>query len=120
MKREDVYISSILKDRPPANRDPLLQEISIYAPFLDRQIPITKPKIVITLGSFAMNYIMKKFGLGDERGPISKIHGRIYDVDARYGMIKMVPLFHPAFALYNRSILKTMEADFKRLNKIKP
>ena len=61
IKREDVYITNIVKDRPPKNRDPLPEEIKIYGPFLDRQIEIIKPKVIATLGRYAMGYVMKNF-----------------------------------------------------------
>lgn len=63
IERKDVYVTNIVKDRPPGNRDPLPEEISIYAPFLNRQIEIIKPKVVATLGRFSMVYIMNRYGL---------------------------------------------------------
>lgn len=63
IKREDVYITNIVKDRPPKNRDPLPSEIELYAPFLDRQIEIIKPKVIATLGRFSMQYVMNRYGL---------------------------------------------------------
>jgi len=70
--RESVYITNIVKDRPPKNRDPLPEEIEIYAPFLDRQIEIIKPKIIATLGRFSMQYIMNRYGLSSELLPSVK------------------------------------------------
>src|SRR3989338_7826739 len=61
--RPDVYITNIVKDRPPFNRDPLPEEITAYGPFLDRQIEIIQPEVIATLGRFSMDYIMRKFGL---------------------------------------------------------
>src|SRR3989338_281686 len=61
LQRSDVYITNVVKDRPPDNRDPLPQEISLYAPFLDRQIEIIQPKVVATLGRYSMAYIMSRF-----------------------------------------------------------
>src|SRR3989344_4714607 len=61
--RKNVYVTNIVKDRPPANRDPLPEEISTYARFLDRQIDIIQPKVIATLGRFSMDYIMRQFGL---------------------------------------------------------
>jgi uracil-DNA glycosylase len=63
IKREDIYITNIVKDRPPQNRDPSPEEIQIYGPFLDRQIEIIQPKIIATLGRYSMYYIMPKFDL---------------------------------------------------------
>ncbi len=115
LPREKTYITSILKDRPPENRDPLPSEIEIYAPFLDRQIDIIQPKVIATLGRFSMTYIMKKFDLDFELAPISQIHGNVFDATTSYGAVKIVPLYHPATALYNGSTKGTLLEDFKVL-----
>jgi DNA polymerase len=113
--REDVYITSIVKDRPPENRDPLPEEIKFYAPYLDRQIDIIKPEIIATLGRFSMQYIMEKFKLHSELEPISKAHGKSYVAEASYGKILIVPLYHPAAAIYNQHLKDTLKKDFKVL-----
>ena len=117
--REDVYITNVVKDRPPHNRDPLPEEIALYAPFLDRQIDIIQPNVLATLGRFSMAYIMEKFGLGMHLTSISKIHGREFTAEASYGPIAVIPLFHPAAALYNQSSKADMLADFQVLKKWK-
>lgn len=111
--RSDVYVTNIVKDRPPENRDPTPDEILSYAPFLDRQIEIIQPKIIATLGRFSMAYILQRFGLEVE--PISKAHGKVYTALAPYGDVKLIPLYHPATALYNGSLMGTLEDDFKKL-----
>ncbi|MEK7611801.1 MAG: uracil-DNA glycosylase [Patescibacteria group bacterium] len=116
--RKNVYITNIVKDRPPMNRDPLPSEIEMYAPFLDRQIAIIQPKVVATLGRFSMRYIMEKFGLGNELQPISAIHGRVFETDAPYGKMRIVPLYHPAVALYGES-RETLKKDFEVLKQFK-
>ncbi|MEK7121392.1 MAG: uracil-DNA glycosylase [Patescibacteria group bacterium] len=78
--RKDIYITNIVKDRPPFNRDPLPKEIEIYGPFLDRQIEIIRPEVIATLGRFSMDYIMKKFGFADYYTgltSIGSVHGKI-------------------------------------------
>lgn len=123
IKREDVYITNIVKDRPPANRDPLPEEIEIYGPFLDRQIEIIQPQIIATLGRYAMGYIMPKFGLESELEPISKMHGRVFavprDALAKWGWkdreVKVVPLYHPAVAVYNSHTKDQLKTDFEVL-----
>lgn len=115
IKREEVYVTNIVKDRPPQNRDPLPEEIKIYGPFLDRQIEIIKPELIATLGRYSMNYIMPKFGLGLELEPISKAHGKTYEAEASYGKIKIIPLYHPAVAVYNSHTLDTLKKDFEVL-----
>src|SRR3990167_5452442 len=77
--RKDVYITNIVKDRPPSNRDPLPEEIQIYAPFLDRQIDIIQPDVIATLGRFSMDYVMRRFGLDSQILAISKMHGNVFD-----------------------------------------
>jgi DNA polymerase len=112
--RKEVYVTNIVKDRPPMNRDPLPDEIEFYAPFLDRQIEIIRPEVIATLGRFSMAYIMKKFGLSTKGGfatsgeSISQIHGKIFSAETSYGSVKIVPLYHPAVAIYgtNKEILK--------------
>ncbi len=116
LKREDIYITNIVKDRPPQNRDPLPEEIKIYGPFLDRQIEIIKPKIIATLGRYAMNYIMKKFGLEEELDIISKMHGKVFDIKLSYGNVKVIPLYHPAVAVYNNHTKDVLKKDFSILN----
>ena len=115
IKREDVYVTNIVKDRPPANRDPLPSEIEIYGPFLDRQIEIIQPKVIATLGRYSMGYIMNKLGLELELEPISKIHGKVFDTTLSYGGIKVVPLYHPAVAVYNSHTKDQLKEDFKVL-----
>ena len=113
--RKDVYITNIVKDRPPMNRDPMPEEIAIYTPFLDRQIAIIRPRVIATLGRFSMQYIMQKFGLTSELATISRIHGRVFSGQAPYGTITIIPFFHPAMALYNGSSRAQMRDDFKVL-----
>ena len=111
--REAVYITNIVKDRPPENRDPLPNEIEIYGPFLDRQIEIIRPKVIVTLGRYSMQYIMRKFDLEFELEPISKAHGKSYEATTSYGTIHIVPQYHPAAAIYNRELIETLKQDFK-------
>ena len=113
--REDVYIANIVKDRPPSNRDPLPEEIAVYAPFLDRQIEIIQPSVIATLGRFSMEYIMKKYGLHGDLGPISKIHGTAFSLGSLFGGITIVPLYHPAAAIYTRSLMDDLKKDFQTL-----
>ncbi len=113
MDRKDVYITNIVKDRPPDNRDPFPDEIAIYSPFLDRQIEAIKPDIIATLGRYSMAYIMKRFGLEDKLTTISRMHGEIFEVKADYGNIKIIPLYHPAVALYQGSLRKDLFKDFE-------
>jgi uracil-DNA glycosylase len=116
--RESVYITNIVKDRPQKNRDPLPDEIDLYAPFLDRQIEIIKPAIIATLGRFSMEYIMKRYGLEWELGSITNLHGKIFDTEVNGQKVKVVPLYHPAAAIYNQHLKSTLLEDFKVLANI--
>lgn len=115
IKRQNVYITNIVKDRPPGNRDPNKEEIELYAPFLVQQTKIIQPKIIATLGRFSMEYIMKMYGLEDKLGKISNLHGRVFETESEHGLINIVPLYHPAVAIYNRNQLPTLKNDFQVL-----
>lgn len=106
-KREDVYITNIVKRRPPENRDPLPEEIAAYKPFLEEQIKIIKPKIIAPLGRFSMNVFLPD-------AKISRDHGK----PEYSGEHLIVPLYHPAAALRSTAVLKELEEDFKRLPEI--
>ncbi|OGN16691.1 MAG: hypothetical protein A3C88_02655 [Candidatus Yanofskybacteria bacterium RIFCSPHIGHO2_02_FULL_50_12] len=117
--RKEVYITNIVKDRPPFNRDPLPEEITAYGPFLDRQIDIIQPEVIATLGRFSMDYIMRKFGLDDVLASISKMHGRAFEAKSSYGTVAIIPLYHPAVAIYNRDSKNILMEDFKILTQYK-
>lgn len=115
--RSDVYVTNIVKDRPPDNRDPKPEEIALYSPFLDRQIDIIQPKVIATLGRFSMTFILEKFNCTEKAQPISQLHGQEIQAQANYGTITVLPLYHPAVALYNPPIRKILEEDFKKLQR---
>jgi len=118
LPRSSVYITNIVKDRPPMNRDPHPNEIQAYAPYLIRQIEIIKPKVIAALGRYSMSYVMQLIGLEDKIEPISKTHGRIFSASSAHGEIKFIPLYHPAVAVYNRQTLETLKADFQTLRSL--
>lgn len=115
LDRKTVYVTNIVKDRPPGNRDPQPSEIELYAPFLDRQIEIIKPNVIATLGRFSMEYIMRRYGLQSQVESISKAHGKKYETTMEYGEVAVVPLYHPAVALYNGSKKDELKQDFEVL-----
>ena len=107
-KRADVYITNIVKRRPPENRDPLPEEIEAYKPYLTRQIEIIGPKIIVTLGRFSMNYFLPD-------AKITRDHGRIFNIDGRI----IFPVYHPAAALRSpEQMAGVLREDFKKLPKI--
>ncbi len=122
LKREDVYITNIVKDRPSENRDPTPEEIALYSPFLDRQVQIIQPKVIVTLGRHSMNYVMQRYDLDLEVEPISKIHGKTFetafiDEEHKQHPVTIVTLYHPAAALYNGGMRDTLKQDFQVLKK---
>jgi DNA polymerase len=104
MTREQVYIGNVVKCRPPGNRDPLPNELSACEPYLERQLQLIRPKVIVTLGRFSMY----RYFPG---AAISKIHGQ----HKRVGNALVVPMFHPAAALHQPKWRPLVEADFKKL-----
>ncbi|MER3420396.1 MAG: uracil-DNA glycosylase [Chloroflexota bacterium] len=107
LRRQDVYITNVVKCRPPNNRDPLPGEIEACKKYLDRQIALIQPKVIVTLG----RYSMARWFPG---ASISRIHGQPRVVDG----LTVVPMFHPAAALHQERYRALIEADFKRLPEI--
>ena len=118
LKREDIFITNIVKLRPPNNRNPTQEEIKSFAPFLDKQIEIINPKIICCLGNFSTGYIMKKFNLSNKLQGISKIHGQVFSVSTLFGIIKIIPLYHPAVVTYDANMKDVLKEDFKKLIKL--
>lgn len=106
-KREDVYITNIVKRRPPDNRDPLPKEIAVYQPYLKKQIEIINPKAIIPLGRFSMNYFLPN-------AKISRDQGKVF----RMGNLLIVPIYHPAAALRSTQVMNEFKESFKKLSKI--
>ncbi len=118
IKRADVYITNIVKDRPPENRDPSVEEKDLYAPFLDRQIEIIQPKVIAALGRHSMECLMSRFNLAKNMEPISQAHGKAFETNASYGKIYIVALYHPAASIYNIHLRPTLVEDFKIINSL--
>jgi len=116
LDRKDVYITNILKCRPPNNRDPKEEEIKACFPFLVEQLNVIQPRIIVCLGRFAAKTVFEYFGI--KFTSITKIRGKPFEV---YKWGKRVTLFatlHPAAALYHKEWLSLIEEDFKRLREI--
>ena len=116
LTRENVYIANIIKCRPPNNRNPLKNEIVSCTDYLDKQIEIIHPIIIAPLGNFAVKYISEKFGLKTDK--ISNIHGKIFDVKTVFNALKILPLYHPAAAVYNPNNMDILLEDFKKIKLI--
>ena len=106
-KEDDVYITNIVKRRPPETRDPLPEEIEAYKPYLTRQIETIKPKIIVTLGRFSMNFFLPEAKISRDQGKLFKI-----------GDLRIAPMLHPAYALRGTSAMKAFTESFKKLPKM--
>jgi uracil-DNA glycosylase family 4 len=104
LKRSDVYITNIVKYRPPNNRDPLPEEKAAFLPFLQAQLKAIGPKLVVTLGRHSLNAFLPELS-------ISQVHGQ----PKRMGGLVYLPLFHPAAALYNGAMRQTLIDDFAKI-----
>jgi DNA polymerase len=113
--REDVYITNVVKDRPPNNRDPHVEEIELYTPFLRRQIEIIQPQVIVTLGRFAMDFILDLFDMSEAGAKIGDLHGQVLEAQHDDERLAVVPLYHPAAAFYNRDLESTLKEDIRHL-----
>ena len=111
LAREDVFITNVVKHRPPQNRDPLPEEVEACSFWLDKQIKIIDPKIIVTLGRFSMT----KFFPGEF---ISKIHGTNRMIFWNDKEITVMPMYHPAAALRDRNVMAELKSDFLKLGKL--
>jgi uracil-DNA glycosylase family 4 len=105
LSRRDVYITNVLKCRPPQNRDPMPNEAEACSPYLGRQLELIKPKVVLILGRHALERLLPG------QGSISRIHGSL----VQRNEVAYVPLYHPAAALHNGSLVGDLEHDFDRV-----
>jgi len=102
LSRSEVFITNVLKCRPPMNRDPMPNEAEACSPYLARQLELIKPKVVLILGRHALERLMPG------QGSISRVHGSLI----KRGDVAYVPLYHPAAALHNGSLVADLEHDF--------
>ncbi len=109
LTRDDVFVANVLKCRPPGNRDPLPAEIRECEPHLFRQVALIRPRVICTLGNFATKL------LSGRPDGISRVHGHELSIEIGGLPVLLYPLFHPAAALYTRSMLSTLEEDFARI-----
>jgi len=104
LKRSDVYITNVVKCRPPGNRDPQPEELAACNNYLERQIEAINPKVIVTLGRFSMARFLPNAKISQVHGQATKVRGRL-----------VVAMYHPAAALHQRSLKSTIEADFATL-----
>lgn len=111
MERSDVYITNIVKYRPPENRDPTPDEKAAFLPYLIEQLRVINPKVIVTLGRHSMEYFLPGEKIGE-------IHGQPKRVQLDGENVIIMPLFHPAAALYNGSLRQTLIDDFLKVPKL--
>lgn len=104
LSRENIYITNIVKYRPPNNRDPLPEEKEAFLPYLQRQLDIITPKLIVTLGRHSMDVLLPGLKISQVHGEPKRYNGQVY-----------LPLFHPAAALYNGGMRQTLLDDFSKV-----
>lgn len=119
LNREDVYITSILKYRPPKNRNPGLEEIESHVPYLIDQLLIIEPKIIVTLGNFSTRFVLGQFDIAKMSAVpgISTLHGKIEQITHKHLRSSVIPLYHPAAILYQRSLTESLKQGFQVIQK---
>ncbi len=115
MKREDIYITNIVKYRPPNNRDPLPEEKNDFLPYLQAQLEIIHPKIVVTLGRHSTNCFLPDLQISKAHGEPKRIKLALKEHAGDVLPIVILPLYHPAAALYNGGMRATLLGDFARI-----
>jgi len=113
LSRGVVYITNILKCRPPGNRDPRPDEIRLCTPYLDQQMEIIKPRFIVALGRHSTAHMLSKAGL-NVMG-ITKVRGKISKVNLWGSEVSVLPTYHPAAALYNVKLKEDLERDYQLL-----
>ncbi|HRW58748.1 MAG TPA: uracil-DNA glycosylase [Chlamydiales bacterium] len=111
LSRNQIYITNVLKCRPPHNSNPREDQIEACVPYLYEQIKLIQPSLMITLGKFASMVLFQKVKV-----PFSKItdmHGKIFEFKASYGQVKIASLYHPSVACYNPNMLGVLKEDFQ-------
>jgi DNA polymerase len=112
---DDIYVTNILKCRPPENRAPLPDEIRAHTPWLVNQIKEMKPAVICSLGNYATKFFLANGNVDDmnKQDGITKVHGKTRLIDFEGLKIKLIPLFHPAAIIYNHSLVALWEKDME-------
>ena len=116
IKRNEVFIGNIIKHRPDENRDPNEEEIKACGSYIERQIQIIKPRLIVTLGRHSTRYVMSNVDV--EFRAISEIRGKVFEKHLFGIRLKIIPTFHPAATLYNPTYRNFLENDFQMINKL--
>jgi DNA polymerase len=112
LKREDIYITNIVKYRPPDNRDPLPEEKKAFLPYLQAQLEVIQPKVLVTLGRHSLNCFLPDLQISQVHGKPKRVRLSLKERSSDVLEVVILPLFHPAAALYNGSMRQTLVDDF--------
>lgn len=115
LSRRDVYITNIVKYRPPENRDPTLVEKQMFLPYLQRQLEVIEPKLVVTLGRHSANCFVPELKISDQHGLLSELELDFASTGKKSYKVGFLPLYHPAAALYNGKMRSVLMEDFAKI-----
>lgn len=115
LKREDIYITNIVKYRPPGNRDPKPEEKKVFLPYLQSQLEVIQPKVVVTLGRHSLNCFLPGLQISQVHGEPKRIKLSLKEHAREVLEVVILPLFHPAAALYDGSMRQTLIDDFTKI-----
>ena len=112
---DDVYVANILKYRPPENRDPSPEEIRAHTPWLVEQVKVIQPSVICSLGNYSTKFFLSGGNVDSMKNMpgITQVHGKVRIIDFMGLRIKLIPLFHPAAIIYNRSLIDSWESDME-------
>ncbi|MCS7143758.1 MAG: type-4 uracil-DNA glycosylase [Archaeoglobaceae archaeon] len=116
LTRDEVFICNVLKCRPPNNRDPLPEEVNICGNYLIRQLNVLKPDLIVCLGRHSASFIFEMFNLPFTS--ITKLHGKVFEVEGWDKKVKILPLYHPAAVLYRAQLREEYEKQFKIIGEL--
>jgi DNA polymerase len=116
LSRDKIFITNVVRCRPPGNRRPMTDEVEICSGHLERLLEIIEPNIIAPMGNSAIGYVFERFGV--EKSVIGGVHGNAVRVKAIWGDAAVFPLYHPAAAIYNRRLLTELEKDMVELSRL--
>ena len=117
MKRSTLFITNIVKCRPPKNRRPLSKEVEACSGHLEDLLRIISPRVIAPMGNSSTRYFLRLFNL--EKGKIGDVHGWVFHVEANWGKVILFPLYHPAAVLYNRKLEQELRDDLAVLSSLR-
>ena len=116
LDRDNIFITNILKCRPPGNRKPYVREINACLSHLIDQLNIIKPRVIATMGNVATKVFFDKYDI--EKHNMNEVHGKTYKTDTMWGKSTLIPVYHPAAAVYNRNLKPELVKDMKKISNL--